>query len=95
MRDGRVELAEEDRFFGDRYVLLCAVVDVVHANTDQLLRAGDGRSELVLVGIEDALARRHRIFYDSDSMLRVQEERGIGRTNVSGFFVFVEGGEYV
>ena len=42
--DGTGEFAEDDRFFGDRGVLLQAVVPVVHTNTNHLLR-GQHRSQ--------------------------------------------------
>lgn len=42
--DGTGEFAEDDRFFGDRGVLLQAVVPVVHTHTHHLLR-GQHRSQ--------------------------------------------------
>ena len=40
--NGRVKLAEYHRLLGHRDVLLCAVVNIVHPNTDQLLWVVDG-----------------------------------------------------
>ena len=56
LSDGRVELAKDDGLLGYGDVLLGAVVNVVHPDTDQLLRVVDGGLQGEVSWGEDVLA---------------------------------------
>lgn len=78
--EGVGELAEDDGFFGDRDVLLQAMVPVVHTHTHHLLRGQDWSQQLDVRSLQHTLTRGQRsegeglVIYGSSTVAAIVQE---------------------